>query len=840
MRRGAMALVLASLVLGALPLRSQPQSIPYRMWELQDSDEAYLKNMIRLAPKYHINAIQFSHALVHHAHQVLDEPDRAAKLRRLIQLAKSKGLRTYIWTHEFEHVPEEFVVDGKLQIDSTRIWQWLKQKYEQVYALLPDLDGIVLTATETDFRPNDTKNVRSTMAPEAILTRVANTLYDVSAARGKTLIFRTFTQNPEQFQGYQRALAAMHPDIIIMTKCVPFDWNPFFPNNPLLGAVAPHPQLVEFDLGQEYNGQSNFPFADPQYYLNRWNHARSKQVAGFVLRTERLDQHIVGTPNEVNLYAFKLAVENPKVSADEVWQAWGRQRYGQKVGQRIKAVLEPTARVVRQMLYVRGMWFSDQSQNPTGMNLREYIQMYRLFAQYVPRPEYQTFAQKLLSPDETLIEWIVAEKDSALHLARTALQRLPSVRPFMQERDYLQLSTQLALLADYAAVFRQVAEVAFRAYLDRRAGSDGRRMANRKALLASLQELMRLRFLYQTPLRLLHMERGRESDNVQRIDQFAKGIAKLMRQQRWVRILKAQFSRDVSVSPAWPAGIVVPMFTPLTPRRKVDFSALRAYTKWLSQQPVDVLLPFADADVAASIPLADRQRAISIIVTATAGKGLVFPVIPADDAATADAMAAYALENRADGLCFDFSPAQDNPDDAQMNTMLSIMEKYSLPVILMVNPKGGQNTRLLALVQRVLDRSDRLKAVICSSEDPLSFWELAFRFGDRLAVLTRSTADHLMALLSGGAGLAANGNNVFPNLAEKLSEALANRQVEEALQYQLRAMHWQKRLAAAPWPAAGQVALRLMGVPVTVSPGPMERGQIQKLREKIKQLMTDQ
>ncbi|MDQ7051900.1 MAG: dihydrodipicolinate synthase family protein [candidate division KSB1 bacterium] len=839
MHRGAMALVLAALVLGALPLRSQPQSIPYRMWELQDSDEAYLKKMIRLAPKYHINAIQFSHAIVHHAHQVLDEPDRAAKLRRLIQLAKSEGLHTYIWTHEFEHVPEEFVVDGKLQVDSTRIWQWLRQKYEQVYALLPDLAGIVLTATETDFRPNDTKKVHSKMTPEAILTRVANTLYEVSATRGKRLIFRTFTQNPEQFQGYQHALAAMHPDIIIMTKCVPFDWNPFFPNNSLLGAVAPHPQIVEFDLGQEYNGQSNFPFADPQYYLNRWNHARSKQVAGFVLRTERLDQHIVGTPNEVNLYAFKLAVENPEVSADEVWQAWGRQRYGQKAGQQIKAVLEPTAWAVRHMLYVRGMWFSDQSQIPTGMNLREYVQQYRLFAQYVPRPEYQAFAQKLLSPDETLIDWVIAEKESAVHLARTALQRLPSLRPFIQERDYLQLSTQLALLADYAAVFRQVAEVAFRAYLDRRARGDGRRMANRKALLASLQELMRLRFLYQTPLRLLHMERGRESDNVQRIDQFARGIAKIMRQQRWLRILKAQFSRDVSVRPAWPAGIVVPMFTPLTPRRKVDFSALRAYTKWLSRQAVDVLLPFADTNVAASIPLADRQRAISNIVTATAGKRLVFPVIPSNDAQTAAEMAAYALENRADGLCIDFSPAQDDPEEEFITTVLSIMSNYDLPVILLAQPNGKRRTLVVEIIERVLAQTDRLKAVVCNAADAAVFWDIVNRFGDRVAILANSERDFMAALLSGGAGLAANGNNVFPNLSDKLGEALANRQVEEAMRYQLSAMYWQKQLAAAPWPAAGQGVLRIMGVPVTVSPNAIERAQLQQLRKSFKQLMIE-
>lgn len=839
MHRGAMVFALILLAFTALPLRSQTNSLPYRMWELQDDDEAYLEKMIRLAPDYHINAIQFSHSIIHHAHQVLNDTSRAAKLRRLMKLARSRGLRNFIWTHEFERVPDEFIADGKLQVDSTRIWQWLKAKYERVYRLLPDLDGIVLTTSETDFRPNDPQNVQSPMAPSAILARVANTLHEVSAARGKTLIFRTFTQNPQQFRGYQQALAAMHPEIVIMSKCVPYDWNPFFPDNPLLGAVAPHPQIVEFDLGQEYNGQSNFPFADPSYYLRRWTYARSKNVAGFVLRTERYDQHIIGTPNEVNLYAFKMVVEQPDVRPEEVWTAWGRQRYGDKAAQFIQAVLEPTAQAVRRMLYVGGMWFSEQSQIPASLNLPEFLQMYRLFAQTVPRPEIRAFAQKLAEPDESLIDWVVAEKDSAIQLARLALQRLPKVRPYMREQDYLQLSTQLALLADYAVVFRQVAEVAFRAYLDYRTANDGLRMSNRKALLSSLQELMRLRLLYQIPLRILHMERGRESDNVERIDRFAKNLAKVMRQERWVRILKAKYSRDVSVSAQWPAGIIAPMFTPLLHRKEVDFSGLNAYARWLSQQPVDVILPLADRDAVQTLPLDQRKRAMTVVIAATAGKRLVFPVIPANEARNASELAEHALENRADGLCFNFVADTDDAEEAQIRVIVDILKRVDLPAMILMDSNNGGQIADAGRLESLLSQTDRIKAVVLPAGEPLAFWNTARRLGDRVAFLTNATEEYLFSLLSGGAGLVATGNTVFPNGPQKVRQWLVDRRLEEAVQSQLRATRWQKQLAAAPWPAAGRVALSVMGVSFSGRPEAVAPERLQQWRKRFLRLMSE-
>jgi len=226
------------------PAAAQPQRPELRAWELLDGDEQYLDRMLALAPAYGINSVQFSHGVVHHAHQVLQDTSKAAMLRRLIARAHKHHLQAFIWTHELEHVPARFINDNRLQFDDPELWRWLAQKYERLYRLLPELDGLVLTLTETEYRANDERRVHSTLPAGERLARLANAINRVGLALGKQLVVRTFAQTPQQMSGLKPALALMDTSIIIMTKCVPFDWNPHFPDNPLIGAVAPHQQII--------------------------------------------------------------------------------------------------------------------------------------------------------------------------------------------------------------------------------------------------------------------------------------------------------------------------------------------------------------------------------------------------------------------------------------------------------------------------------------------------------------------------------------------------------------------------------------------------------------------
>ncbi|RMD93262.1 MAG: hypothetical protein D6814_15875, partial [Calditrichaeota bacterium] len=291
---------------------------------------------------------------------------------------------------------------------------------------------------------------------------------------------------------------------------------------PLIGAVAPHPQVVEFDLGQEYNGQSYIPFCAPGYYLRRFNYSMGKGIQGVVLRTERFQNHAIDGPNEINLFTFKRLFENPGLTADSIWQEWANRKYGRQAAPFAIAALKPTARVVEKALYTYGMWSTDQSQVPLPGDMNSFVKLYTLMAQTLGNPTYLAFAQKLSNPGPDLVAMAMAEKDSAVSTARQALQHLVEGKKYFATADYRQLYSQLATLKIYAEILRAYTNVLFRAYVLQHSRTVAPEEVS--AIKVAMDELHRLRQANATLLEQMQMERGKELDNARRIDRFLQFV----------------------------------------------------------------------------------------------------------------------------------------------------------------------------------------------------------------------------------------------------------------------------------------------------------------------------
>ncbi len=147
---------------------------PFRMngWQFHEYDLPKLEEAIRRAPDYGVNFFIFSHLLFRSVEGYLLSGDdfdsqRVRALPHLEKLYKSSHTKPhaewqrnlhhvasaaekvkipyYLWIHEFEEIPEEYKVDGKVHFDHSGLFPYLEDRYERLIEAVPNCAGFVLT-----------------------------------------------------------------------------------------------------------------------------------------------------------------------------------------------------------------------------------------------------------------------------------------------------------------------------------------------------------------------------------------------------------------------------------------------------------------------------------------------------------------------------------------------------------------------------------------------------------------------------------------------------------------------------------------------------------------------
>ena len=244
-------------------------------------DVEYVRDASNLAKAYGgVTGFHLSHRLVHNADDVMEDPERLAKVREVVEALKEGGFEVWCWTHEVKNPPAECVSDGVLDLDHPALPKHLEEKYRRfLQELLPGLDGLVLTFAETQFEVYKSKNVtsREHAGPDAPARKtrwLVHRMLEICRRHGVDLTIRDFVYRLDEIEAMLEAIAAVDDGVAVMSKCVPHDWQPYYPENPVLGRVGAKAQWIEFDLGHEYEMQTLLPFAEPELLYRRARAAR--------------------------------------------------------------------------------------------------------------------------------------------------------------------------------------------------------------------------------------------------------------------------------------------------------------------------------------------------------------------------------------------------------------------------------------------------------------------------------------------------------------------------------------------------------------------------------------
>jgi alpha-glucuronidase len=138
---------------------------------------------------------------------------------------------------------------------NVEVIQWWKEKVREIYNEIPDFGGFLVKAnSEGQPGPQDFGRTHADGA---------NMLADALKPYGGVVMWRAFvyssTDKDRARQAYSEFLpldGKFHPNVILQLKNGPIDFQPREPFSPLFGALKKTPIMPEFQITQEYLGQS--------------------------------------------------------------------------------------------------------------------------------------------------------------------------------------------------------------------------------------------------------------------------------------------------------------------------------------------------------------------------------------------------------------------------------------------------------------------------------------------------------------------------------------------------------------------------------------------------------
>ncbi|MDP4189361.1 MAG: alpha-glucuronidase, partial [Bacteroidota bacterium] len=135
------------------------------------------------------------------------------------------------------------------------IIKWWKEKVKEIYSMIPDFGGFLVKASsEGQPGPQDYGRTHADGA---------NVIADALKPFGGIVMWRAFVYNPNDKDRAKQAYTEFmpldgkfHNNVIIQVKNGPIDFQPREPFSPLFGAMKKTSIMPEFQITQEYLGQS--------------------------------------------------------------------------------------------------------------------------------------------------------------------------------------------------------------------------------------------------------------------------------------------------------------------------------------------------------------------------------------------------------------------------------------------------------------------------------------------------------------------------------------------------------------------------------------------------------
>ena len=386
--------------------------------------------------------------------------ERQATFHRFGEKCRALGLRFGLWDHEImgpkgllDLLPELRASDGLIDLEKPLLYDLIREKCGEFLDLFPWVNEIVLTLTETEHvvaqRPF------SKTPPSERIRRVLQAVADATEPRGRTLVIRPFSAIRAEELFVRDAVGSLKATrVAMMYKTEPFDWNPFLPNEELIGSVPRYEVRAETDGGAEYYGQADFPCCYARFIAWRLEAALAKGATVVALRVDRGSGHnALGHPlNEVNVIAPTRVLLGCEKTVDAAWQAWLRERHGGG-DPALAGLLEQTFEVIKKAFYVNQQSLSHRAF--TTMDSGRHILAFALFEEDISLAHLSDHWSMIPSRRTLTHAAMLAEKEEALALAkgvRADFERLGvGLRPNSREAIADSLD-RLSLLAEASCV----------------------------------------------------------------------------------------------------------------------------------------------------------------------------------------------------------------------------------------------------------------------------------------------------------------------------------------------------------------------------------------------------
>lgn len=180
--------------------------------------------------------------------------DYLQKVKALADIFRPYGIKVYLSVN----FSSPKVLGGLENSDPLNkdVQKWWKDKAKEIYTVIPDFGGFLVKAnSEGQPGPQDYGRTHADGA---------NMMADVLKPYGGIVMWRAFVYSPSKEDRAKQAYLEFVPldgkfrdNVIIQIKNGPVDFQPREAFNPLFGALKKTPEMVEFQITQEYFGFSN-------------------------------------------------------------------------------------------------------------------------------------------------------------------------------------------------------------------------------------------------------------------------------------------------------------------------------------------------------------------------------------------------------------------------------------------------------------------------------------------------------------------------------------------------------------------------------------------------------
>ncbi len=437
--------------------------------------------VINASPFYEINHLELSHHLIMDLRHVRTDWRRETT-ERLIDSAHHAGIRdVFVWDRAFyplDYYPEKFLIDTdkgpRLNLDDPEFWQWFRKDYREMFALLPNVDGIVFTFIETGSRIQE--QYSATLSDYEKMAMVVDTVASIVIDElDKKMHIRTFVHDQWDRDVIMGSIALMnHPGLKIMVKETPHDFFNYHPVQDYIEDLK-YPVIIEFDAAHEYNGQGIVANTFTKLILERWKYyMQFDNVIGYVARTDRYGTTtIINRPSEVLLHALKRASEDTMISEDQICDEFISRKYGQESIPYIKPAFKAAVDINNASFYtlgtnttnhsalhvdyissynrfIAGRWY-DPPTVYIGHNVNKTFHYFKDVVEHLSPAKYkekggrfygenpEVFEKNWITPEEkintTYLNDIITQKNYAVEKAQEALRTVAEAEPFVENPE---------------------------------------------------------------------------------------------------------------------------------------------------------------------------------------------------------------------------------------------------------------------------------------------------------------------------------------------------------------------------------------------------------------------